>query len=109
MAEENVREINDASFVDTVSQGVTLVDFWAEWCMPCRMQAPIMDKLAGKLEGKATVGKVNVDENPETASKFGITGIPTSILFKDGAEAQRFVGVQSEEVSRKAIEDQLGG
>ena len=109
MADENVREIDDASFVDTVSQGVTLVDFWAEWCMPCRMQAPIMEELAGKLGDKATVGKVDVDNNPNTASKFGITGIPTSILFKDGEEAQRFVGVQSEEVLRKAIEDQLGG
>ena len=109
MADENVREIDDASFVDTVSQGVTLVDFWAEWCMPCRMQAPIMEELAGKLGDKATVGKVDVDNNPNTASKFGITGIPTSILFEDGEEAQRFVGVQSEEVLRKAIEDQLGG
>jgi thioredoxin 1 len=72
------------------------------------MQAPIMDELAVKLEGRATVGKVNVDENPNTASKFGITGIPTSILFKDGAEAQRFVGVQSEEVLKKAVEDQIG-
>ena len=60
------------------------------------------------MEGKATVGKVNVDENPDTASRFGITGIPTSILFNGGAEAQRFVGVQSEDVLRKAIEDQLG-
>jgi thioredoxin 1 len=105
---DNVREIDDAGFDEVISQGVTLVDFWAEWCMPCRMQAPIMDELAVKLEGRATVGKVNVDENPNTASKFGITGIPTSILFKDGAEAQRFVGVQSEEVLKKAVEDRIG-
>ena len=106
---DNVIELNDAGFDEAISQGVTLVDFWAEWCMPCRMQAPIMDELAGKITDQATVSKVNVDENPSTASKFGITGIPTSILFKDGAEVQRFVGVQSEEALRSAIDNQIGG
>ena len=73
------------------------------------MHGPIMDKLAGKIAGQATVSKVNVDENPNTASKFGITGIPTSILFKDGEEVQRFVGVQSEDALKSAIENQIGG
>jgi len=95
--------VNDASFDKVIGQGVTLVDFWAEWCMPCRMQAPIMDKLAKNMGDKATITKLNVDENPNTAAKYGITGIPTSILFKDGQEVQRFVGVQNEATLEKAV------
>ena len=108
MADENVIALDDAGFSETISQGVTLVDFWAEWCMPCRMQAPIMEELAKKMGDRMKVTKLNVDENPSSAAQFGITGIPTSILFKDGNEAQRFVGVQSEESLKKAIEEQLG-
>jgi len=108
MAEgDGTLKITDSSFGDTIGSGVTLVDFWAEWCAPCRMQGPIMDKVAGKVEGKAKVGKLNVDENPGTASKFGITGIPTSILFKDGNEVKRFVGVQSEDTLTNAINSSL--
>ena len=108
MAEtHNVQVINDGAFDKDVESGVTLVDFWAEWCMPCRMQAPIMDEVAKDFGDKVTVGKLNVDENPETASRFGITGIPTSILFKDGQEVRRFVGVQSKQTLVKAIEENL--
>ena len=101
----SVLTINESSFDEVISKGLTLVDFWAEWCMPCRMQGPIMDKLAKKTGDKATIGKVNVDENMTVASRYGITGIPTSILFKDGEEVRRFVGVQSEEVLSKALAD----
>ena len=101
----SVLTINESSFDEVISKGLTLVDFWAEWCMPCRMQTPIMDKLAKKTGDKVTIGKVNVDENMTVASRYGITGIPTSILFKDGEEVRRFVGVQSEEVLSKALGD----
>ena len=104
---ESVLSITDESFDKVVENGVTIVDFWAEWCMPCRMQTPIMESLAKKLAGKATISKLNVDENPETASRFGITGIPTSVLLKDGKEVQRFVGVQSEDTLRAAIDSNL--
>ena len=101
----SVLTINESSFDNVISKGLTLVDFWAEWCMPCRMQAPIMDSLAKKLGDRATIGKVNVDENMGIASRYGITGIPTSILFKNGEEIRRFVGVQSEDVLARAIGD----
>ncbi len=104
---ESVLIITDESFDRVVENGLTIVDFWAEWCMPCRMQAPIMESLAKNVAGKATISKLNVDDNPETASRFGITGIPTSVLIKDGQEVQRFVGVQSENSLRAAIESRL--
>ncbi len=101
---ESVLVITDESFDKVVEKGLVIVDFWAEWCMPCRMQGPIMESLAKSAAGKATISKLNVDDNPETASRFGITGIPTSVLLKDGVEVQRFVGVQSEDALRDAIE-----
>ena len=104
---ESVLTITDESFEKVVENGVTIVDFWAEWCMPCRMQGPIMESLAKNIGGKATISKLNVDDNPETASRFGITGIPTSVLLKDGKEVQRFVGVQSEDTLRAAIDSNL--
>ena len=108
MAETNdVQVITDEAFDKDVESGVTIVDFWAEWCMPCRMQAPIMDEVAKDFLDRATIGKMNVDENPQTATRFGITGIPTSILFKDGQEVKRFVGVQSKQALTKAIEENL--
>jgi thioredoxin 1 len=68
------------------------VDFWAPWCAPCRMVAPILAQLAKDYAGKLTVGKINVDENPHVASRFGITGIPTMLLFKDGKTVQQWIG-----------------
>jgi thioredoxin 1 len=104
---KSVLTINRDSFEKVISSGVTLVDFWAEWCMPCRMQAPIMEKVAEKMGPEATISKLNVDENSEVAARFGITGIPTSILYKDGEEVQRFVGVQSEATLVEAIRSHL--
>jgi thioredoxin 1 len=101
---KSVLTINDASFEKVISTGITLVDFWADWCMPCKMQAPIMDDVAKTAGDSATISKLNVDENPNSASQYSITGIPTSIIFKDGQEVQRFVGVQNKDAFLQAID-----
>jgi len=85
--------LNETNFDTTIAEGVTIVDFYADWCGPCRMLSPVMDELAKELEG-VTVGKVNVDESQNIAAKFGISAIPAVILFKDGTEMKRFVGIQ---------------
>ena len=100
-------EITDATIDATIESGVTLVDFWAPWCGPCQMQGPIVDKIAEEYDGKATVGKLNVDDNPETAAKFGVMSIPTLILFKDGEKVEQFTGVQSEKKLKAALDGQL--
>ena len=94
----------DKNFEQETASGVSLVDFWAPWCGPCRMQGPIVEKVAEQMAGKAKVGKLNVDENPGVAAKFGVSGIPTIIIFKDGQEEERFVGVQTEQT----LADKLG-
>ena len=82
-------EITDANFAEVTKSGVVVVDFWAPWCGPCRMVAPIIDELAGEYEGKATIGKVNVDENPGVSASQSIRNIPTILFFKDGSLADR--------------------
>ena len=89
-------KITAANFDSETQEGVTLVDFWAPWCAPCRMQGPIIEKIADELKGKAKVGKCNTDEERLVASKFGIRSIPTLILFQNGKEVERFVGLQTE-------------
>jgi len=88
----------DASFSEDVlkSDVPVLVDFWAEWCGPCRMLGPVIEKVSTQLEGKAKVYKLNVDENPGVASQYGITAIPTVIVFKNGQVHKQLVGVQKE-------------
>jgi thioredoxin 1 len=87
-------ELTDSNFEEMVlkSDKPVLVDFWAEWCGPCRMVAPIVNELAAEYEGRAVVGKVDVDSNPEVAQKFGIRNIPTILFFKDGEIADKQVG-----------------
>jgi thioredoxin 1 len=89
-----VVHITDDQFQATVAKGVTLVDFWAPWCGPCRMIAPILDELAGELKEKAKIVKINVDENPLVAGQFGVMSIPTLLLFKDGKKVDQKVGGQ---------------
>ena len=89
--------LNKDNFEKSIANGVALVDFWAEWCGPCKMQLPIIEEFSSEMEGKATIGKVNVDEELELAQSFGIQSIPTLILFKDGKPVKKLVGLHSKE------------
>ena len=101
---ENTTIVTDRDFTDVVaSDKATLVDFWAEWCGPCRMVAPILDEMAVEHGDSLTVAKLNVDENPQTAMQYEVMSIPTLILFKDGVEKKRLVGARS----KAALEDEL--
>lgn len=102
-----VKDLTDGTFDAAVSAGVSLVDFWATWCPPCRMQGPIIEKVAEALDGKALVAKIDVDANGQTASKYGVSSIPTLIIFKDGKEVKRFVGVQQEVALADAVKANL--
>jgi len=82
-----------------------LVDFWAPWCGPCQMMGPIIEELAQELEGKALVGKLNVDENPITAQKYGVMSIPTLIIFKGGVIVDQIIGLQSKEIIKGKLEN----
>src|SRR3989339_1952957 len=84
--------LTKTDFDDKIKTGVVMVDFWAEWCGPCKMAAPVIDQLSDEYAGKMLVGKVDVDAEPEIAQKFGVMSIPTVILFKDGVELARQVG-----------------
>jgi thioredoxin 1 len=101
--------ITDADFEEVVlkSDNPVVVDFWAPWCAPCRVVGPILDKLASEYEGKLTIGKVNTDEEVQWATKFGIQGIPTVIMFKQGQEVDRLVGSRPESAYKSAFEKLL--
>jgi thioredoxin 1 len=110
MAAENVQTFTDGNFETSVLKaGVpVLVDFWAEWCGPCKRLAPTIDALAADYAGKITIGKLNVDDNPNTAFKFQIRGIPAVLLFKDGAVVESVVGLAPKEDFKKVIDRHLG-
>ena len=90
----SIINLTSANFNEKVSSGKVLVDFWADWCMPCRMLAPVIEEIAAECEGSLTVGKVNIDIERTLANQFGISSIPTVILFNNGAETKRFIGVK---------------
>ena len=101
--------VSDAEFESSVLQGdkPALIDFWAEWCQPCKMLAPTVEEVAGEYEDKVLVGKLNVDDNPATATKYGIRGIPTLLLFKGGQVVQQLVGVKSKAEIKKVIDENI--
>jgi len=101
-------ELTGANFEATLKEGVSLVDFWAPWCGPCRMIAPIIEELAEDFDGKAQVCKVNTDEEQEIAVKFGIRSIPTILFFKDGEMVDQMVGAASKEAFADKINALLG-
>lgn len=109
MASELIRHISDASFeADVLKAGTpVLVDYWAEWCGPCKMIAPILDEVAAAYQGKLAIAKMNVDENREIPAKFGIRGIPTLMLFKNGELAATKVGAMSKAQLTAFIDQQL--
>jgi thioredoxin 1 len=98
-----IRELNDANFQVQVKNGVTLVDFWAAWCMPCKMMAPVLNETAEALGGTAKIGKLDVDSNRAASAQYGVRSIPTLILFKNGKEINRFVGVKTKDFLLKEI------
>ena len=101
--------VSDAEFDQTVlkSDKPVMLDFWAEWCQPCKMLTPTVEELAGEFEGQVLVGKLNVDDNPKTATNYGIRGIPTLLFIKDGQVVQQLVGVKSKAEIKKVIEETL--
>jgi thioredoxin 1 len=101
-------ELTEANFKDTIKDGVALVDFWAPWCGPCRMIAPVIDELAEEYEGKAKICKVNTDEQPAIAQEFGIRSIPTILFFKDGELVDQMVGAASKGVFEEKLNALLG-
>lgn len=90
--------LNDQNFAETIKKGVTLVDFWATWCRPCRMQAPIIEEVSAQMLGKAAICKLDVDQNPNISQKYNVQSIPTMLIFKDGKLVSMFVGVTSKDI-----------
>ena len=108
MASDKVKTFTDTNFDTETRNGVVLVDFWAEWCGPCRRIAPIVEELATDYEGKATIGKMNVDENPNIpTSRFQVRGIPTLVVLKDGELVDTIVGLAPKEDIKKLIDRHL--
>jgi thioredoxin 1 len=101
-------ELTSSNFDETVKEGVTLVDFWAPWCGPCRMIAPVIEELAEEYEGKATIAKVNTDEEQDLAVKFGIRSIPSILFFKDGQVVDQMVGAASKQAFAEKLDSLIG-
>jgi thioredoxin 1 len=106
-ASENVKILDDVNFESTVKNGVSLVDFWAAWCGPCKVQGPIVDEVADEIGQEANVCKVDVDQNPKISQKYGIRNIPTILVLKNGNPVEKFVGVKPKHVLIKAIKAHL--
>ena len=101
-------ELTNETMESTIKEGVTMVDFWAPWCGPCRMIAPVIEELAEEYEGKAKIAKVNTDENQEIAVKYGIRSIPAIMFFKDGELVDQMIGAASKEAFAEKLNNILG-
>ena len=99
---DKVRELTNGEFKNFIEKGTVAIDFFAQWCMPCLMMAPIFEEMSERFKGKIKFAKVNVDDNQELASKFKVMSIPTTIIFKEGKEVKRFIGaMQAEDLENK--------
>lgn len=109
MASERVLALKDADFNKVINESTTpvLVDFWADWCGPCKMIAPVVEEIAAEFEGKVQVGKLNVDENQSTPASLKVISIPTLILFKGGQEVERSIGYKTKEELRRILNKHL--
>lgn len=106
MAAANIVVLNSANFSAEVEKSATpvLVDFWAEWCGPCKMIAPVLDELAAEYDGRVKIGKVNIDEDQSLASKYGVRAIPTLLIFKNGEVAEQIVGMRSKRDLKSSLD-----
>jgi thioredoxin 1 len=106
MLTKHVHELDDATFYDGINRGArpVLVDFWAPWCPPCRTLAPTIEAIAEQFDGRADVAKLDIEQNPETAAAHAIRSIPTVLIFRDGREVDRFVGLQPRDRYERALE-----
>ena len=104
-----MKQVSDDSFETDVlrAEGPVLVDFWAEWCGPCKQIAPSLEKIAGEMDGKVTFTKINIDDNPQTPTQFGVRGIPTLMIFKDGQVAAMKVGALPESKLKEWVEQSI--
>jgi thioredoxin 1 len=110
MAAPQIVTLTDGDFDQQVqAHPLVLVDFWAEWCGPCRMIAPLLDELAGEYAGRVVIGKVNVDQNGQTAARFGVRSIPTLLFMKHGSRVDQIVGAKPKKDIKDKIEQHLGG
>ena len=110
MSSQNILELTTSNFDDETKRpdAPILVDFWAEWCGPCRMVAPILEQIATDYQGKARVGKVNVDEHSSLAARYGVQSIPTLLLFKQGKVVEQYIGATTKDTLSKLIDKHLG-
>jgi len=101
----NILQLNEENFEKETNEGITLVDFWAPWCGPCKMLTPILEQMVNEIGDKAVIAKVNVDDSPKLAQKFGVRSIPAIFILKDGQTVNQFVGLQSKSKLTDAINE----